>query len=238
MTDGTRRIKPPFFELGPKAYLYGDSLLALAKHADYASKKYDVDIIITPQHADIRLLAGVLERVFVFAQHMDPIPVGPGIGTMLPEAIKSAGAQGVFLNHAEKRMTLSDICRAISRAKEVGLISMVCADTPDEAVAIAHFAPDILVAEAPELIGTGKRNPEDMTVIQQINTMVGRINPNIRILHGAGISDEKDVAAVIAAGAEATGSTSGVIKAKDPFAMLENMIASVRAEWDKRNQKK
>ncbi len=233
--NATRLIKPPFFELGPKAYLYGESMLALAKHADYVSNKYDVDIIVTPQHADIRLLAGALERVFVFAQHMDPIPIGRGIGTMLPEAIKSAGAHGAFLNHVEKRMTLGDIHRAVQRAKEVGLLSMVCADSLHEAEAIAHFAPDIIVAEAPELIGTGKRGPEDVKVIKQINTTVGRINPNILILHGAGISDEKDVAAVIAEGADATGSTSGVIKAKDPFAMLEKMIAAVRAEWDKRH---
>ena len=149
---------------------------------------------------------------------------------MLPEAIKSAGAQGVFLNHVEKRMTLSDICRAIKRAREVGLMSMVCTDTLAEAEAVAHFAPDILVAEAPELIGKGQRGQEDMNVIKLINARVGHINPDILILHAAGISNEKDVAAVIAEGADGTGSTSGVIKAKDPFDMLEKMIAAVRAE--------
>ena len=52
------------------------------------------------------------------------------------------------------------------------------------------------------------------------------------MLHGAGISSGKDVYAIIAAGAQGTGSTSGVIKAPDPFAMLEEMIRSVRQAWD------
>jgi len=39
------KIKLPFFEIGPKAYLYGESVLALAKAADKVSKKYDVQIL-------------------------------------------------------------------------------------------------------------------------------------------------------------------------------------------------
>jgi triosephosphate isomerase len=33
---------------------------------------------------------------------MDPLPIGKGNGTVLPEAVKAAGAVGVLLNHAEK----------------------------------------------------------------------------------------------------------------------------------------
>ena len=42
-------IKAPFFEIGPKSYLYGDEILELAKAADAASEKYNVDIIFTCQ---------------------------------------------------------------------------------------------------------------------------------------------------------------------------------------------
>ncbi len=51
-------------------------------------------------------------------------------------------------------------------------------------------------------------------------------------MHSAGISSGEDVYQVIAAGAQATGSTSGIIKASDPYHMLEEMIASVRRAWD------
>ena len=35
-----------------------------------------------------------------FAQHMDYLPVGRGLGSV-SEAVKAAGAVGVMLNHAE-----------------------------------------------------------------------------------------------------------------------------------------
>ena len=39
------KIKAPFFEIGPKSYLFGDDILELAIAADRASEKYDVDVI-------------------------------------------------------------------------------------------------------------------------------------------------------------------------------------------------
>ena len=70
-------IKPPFFEVGPKAFLYGEKMLALAKVIDETAKKYDVDVIVTPQYTDIKLLADNTERILVFAQQMISImPAG------------------------------------------------------------------------------------------------------------------------------------------------------------------
>src|SRR5512136_679646 len=93
-------ITPPFFEIGPKAYLYGDQVLALARQADAMGLKYGVQIIFTPQYVDIPLVAHEMKSVLVFAQHMDDLPIGRGIGSVLPEAVKAAGAAGVLLNHA------------------------------------------------------------------------------------------------------------------------------------------
>ena len=47
-------IKAPFFEIGPKNYLWGDDVVELAKVADAASKKYNVAIIFTPPIVEIR----------------------------------------------------------------------------------------------------------------------------------------------------------------------------------------
>ncbi len=225
-------IVPPFFEIGPKAYLYGRDALAIAKHADAMSKKYDVQIIFTPQYVDITLLAHEMERVLIFAQHMDSLVAGRGIGSVLPEAIKAAGAVGVLLNHVEKRLTMHELKRTMKRADEVGLATMVCADNLEDAVVIAKMQPNIIIAEAPELIGVGTRSEDDQHVIARINRAVWDINPEIRVLHGAGISCGRDVYDVMAAGAQGTGSTSGIIKAKEPFAMLEEMIRSAREAWD------
>jgi triosephosphate isomerase len=224
------KIEPPFFEIGPKAFFYGERMLKLAKAADEASKKYDVRIIMTPQYSDIQLLAQETENVLIFAQHMDPLPIGRGLGSVLPEAIKAAGAVGVMLNHAEKPMTVSDLNKAIKRASELGLVSIVCADTIEEAMAIAHFSPDIIVAEPTELIGTGQTSDKEYMV--ETTRAIRSINPEIQVLQGAGISNGQDVYNVIKAGADATGTTSGIMKAENPEAMLDEMISAVRTAWD------
>lgn len=223
-------IKPPFFEIGPKAYLYGEKMLKLAKAADRASAKYDVRIILTPQPTDIYLLAKETENLLIFAQHMDSLLVGRGLGSILPEAVKAAGAVGVMLNHAEKPMTIADLFRAIKRADEVGLATIVCADSIREAEAIALFAPNIIVAEPTELIGTEKTSDKEYVIA--ITSAIKRINPDIQVLSAAGIKNGQDVYNVIKAGAEATGTTSGIMKAEDPEAMLDEMVYAVRTAWD------
>jgi triosephosphate isomerase (TIM) len=225
-------ITPPFFEIGPKAYLYGKEVLQLAGNADAMSRKYGVQIILTPQYVDIYPLAHEIERVLVFAQHMDSLEVGRGIGSVLPEAVKAAGAAGVLLNHSERRLPSDELRRTIKRADQVGLASMVCADNLEEAVAIARMQPNIIIAESPDLIETGRRDPDEQQAINKINQAVWAVNPDIRVLHGAGISRGQDVYDVIAAGAQGCGSTSGILKAADPLAMLEEMISAARSAWD------
>lgn len=224
------KIKPPFFEIGPKAFLYGEEMLKLAKLADQVSEKYDVRIILTPQTSDIFMLAQETKNLLIFAQHMDPVEIGRGQGTVLAEAIKAAGAVGVMLNHAEKPMTTADLYKSIKRADEVGLATIVCADSIKEAEAIALFSPNIIVAEPTELIGTGQTSDEEYVIAT--TSAIKRINPEIQVLQAAGISNGDDVYRVIKAGADATGTTSGIMKAKNPEAMLEEMVYMVRKAWD------
>jgi triosephosphate isomerase len=226
------KIEPPFFEIGPKAYLYGRALLKLAQHADSLSVKYNVRIIITPQYVDIPMLAHETEHILVFAQHMDSLNVGRGVGSVLPEAIKEAGALGTLLNHAEKKLTLTEIEHAVQRADRVGLATMVCADNAEEAVEVARRGPNIILAEAPNLIEAGKRAMGDQLEINQVNQRIWEINPDILVLHGGGISTGEDVYNIVKWGAQATGSTSGVILAEDPFKRLEEMISAMHIAWD------
>ncbi len=228
-----RKIPAPFFEIGPKAIMYGDELLALAKAADAASKKYDVRIIFTPQPADIYPIAKATKELLVFAQHIDPLPPGRGLGSVLAESVRAAGAVGAMLNHAEKPLTLNSLKKCIDRAKSADLMTIVCADSIAEARAVAMLGPDIIVAEPTELIGTGKTS--DMSYVLESIRAVKEIDPEIQVLQGAGISTGQDVYDVIYAGADATGCTSGILLAKDPFAMLEEMISAVRRAFDDRN---
>jgi len=228
-------IRAPFFEIGPKNYLFGDEVLDLARAADAASEKYDIDIIFTAPYQDIRMVVAETEHLFVFAPHMDPLPPGRGLADILPESIKAAGAAGVMLNHCERPLGLSMLHRTIRRAKELGLITIVCADSVDEAEAIAMLGPDIIVAEPSGLIGTGTAS--DIEYVRASIVAVKAINPEILVLQGAGISSGEDVYRVISAGAEATGSSSGIMKAADRNAMVDEMIRAVREAWDVRNSK-
>ena len=62
------KIEPPFFEIGPKAYMYGERLLKLAKAADKAAEKYDVRILMTPQPSDLYMLAHETKNIVIVAQ--------------------------------------------------------------------------------------------------------------------------------------------------------------------------
>lgn len=225
-----KRIEPPFFEIGPKAYMYGDDMVALAKTMDAAAKKYDVRIILTPQYTDIYRIAQETTNILVFAQHMDSLEIGRGLGSVLPEAVKAAGAVGVMLNHAEKQLTLAELKASIKRAEEVGLYTIVCSDSIEEATAIAHLNPDIIVCEPTELIGTGQTSDDEY--MKDSIAAVKSVNPDIQILQGAGISNGQDVYNVIKSGAEATGTTSGIMKAENKEAMVDEMISAVRRAWD------
>lgn len=224
------KIKPPFFEVGPKAIIWGEAMLKLGKVIDKTAMKYDVDVIVTPQYTDIKLLCDNTERIFVFAQHMDALTPGRGLGSVLPEAVKAAGAKGVMLNHAEKPLDMKTLEATIRRADEVGLATIVCADTVEDVKRIAHMAPNMIVAEPTDLIGTGTTSDSNY-VLETIRT-VEEINPDIMVLQGAGISNGEDVYNTVKLGAQATGSTSGILKADDPYAMVEEMLFNLRRAWN------
>lgn len=228
-------LKPPFFEIGPKNYLFGDQILDLARIADEAAAKYDVRVIYTTPYADIRRVAENVKYLKVFAPHMDDIPVGRGLACVLGESLKAAGAVGVMLNHAERPLPASTLVRTLNRARELGLMSIVCADSMDETRAIAQLHPDMMVTEPTELIGTGQA--ADMFYVSASVAAIKAIDPNIGILVGGGISNGTDVYNTIMAGADATGSSSGIVKAADPGAMVHEMLAAVRQAWDERHKK-
>ena len=225
-------LKPPLFEIGLKGYLFGKDALELAKAADKISKKYGIIIIFDPQHVDIPKIAAETENIYVFAQHMDSIKIGVGVGSILPEAIKAAGAVGTLLNHSERRINLSEISKTIKRADEVGLATLVFADSPEEAAAIAHLNPNIILAEPPELIGSGTSVGKlQEEFISKTIAAVKKINPKIIIANSAGVRTADDVAEIIRLGAQATGSTSGILKSKDPIKTMEEMIKALKEAW-------
>ena len=230
------KIKAPFFEIGPKSYLYGDDILDLALAADAASEKYNVDIIFTTPLVELRRVAENTKHIHVFAPHMDTLKPGRGLADVLPESLVAAGAEGVMINHCEKPVSVAVLKETIKRADEVGLTTIVCADSIAEASAIAHLTPNIIVAEPSELIGTGVI--ADKEYVEASTRSVKDVNPEIMVLQGAGIKCYDDVYRNIFAGADATGSSSGIVALPTREArnkMVDDMIRAVRDAWNARH---
>lgn len=232
-----RKIRVPFLIVNPKAYIYGQESLELAKVCDALAKQYDLDIIFTAQHADLRMIAAATQYVIVTAQHMDGIVPGRGMGHILPESIKDAGAQAVVLNHAEHPLTVNQLAKAIQRANELELDTIVCCDTPEEAKAVAQLGPDMMICEPTSLIGTGSTSGDDY--ILATNAAVKSVSEDILILQAAGVSTGDDVYRVVMEGAHGSGGTSGILNAPSRKGKIIEMLDALkRAQHDLAEKKK
>jgi triosephosphate isomerase len=209
-----------------KSYIetIGKRGLELLEAAEKVSEEYNIDIGIAPQFTDIYLLSKNTRKVKIFAQHIDPIEPGAYTGHILPEAVKEAGAVGTLINHSEKPMKIIDIEKAINIAKRLGLITIVCANDNIVGAAVAKLNPDYVAVEPPELIGTGisvsTAKPE--IVINSVK-MIKEINPNIRVLVGAGISNKEDVKKALEFGAEGVLLSSAVTKANNFYEKIKEL---------------
>ncbi|XOQ47428.1 MAG: Triosephosphate isomerase [Eubacteriales bacterium] len=231
-----KKINTPFLIVNPKSYLYGEESLKLAKAADKAAEETGVEVMFTCPFADIRYIKENTSHIVVTAQHMDSLKPGRGMGHVLPESLKAAGAEAVFLNHAENPLTLAELYATMKRAKELEMVTVVCADSVAEGLAVAKLGPDILLCEPTELIGTGQ--VADNSYVVQATTKIREIDPNILVMIASGITTAEDVYNVIKLGADGTGATSGILKAPDPCERVMEMArAMAKAAAENRESK-
>lgn len=219
------KIRKPFFIVNPKSYLYGDDAMKMAKISDKLAKKYDIDCIFTGQLVDLPEIARETDHLIITAQHMDSLKPGRGMGHVLPEALLNQGIKAVVLNHAEKPLTIAELDATIKRAKEVGLLTIVCSDTVEQCKAIAELNPDVMICEPDSLIGTGSISNEDY--IKSTTEAVRSVNPDILIMQAAGVSTGKDVENIMKLGADGTGGTSGIIKAPSWEDKISEMMSAL-----------
>jgi len=231
-----KKISFPLIALNFKTYAqaFGENSLKLAKIAEEVSDQFGVTIAVAPPMIDLaRVVAEV--KIPVFAQHVDPYEPGSHTGSIIAEDVKAAGAVGSLVNHSEHRLRLADIGMVLERLRENKLISLLCTDTVETTKAGAALSPDMLAIEPPELIGTGipvsKAKPE---VVKGAVQAVQKINPDVHVLCGAGISTGDDVARAIELGAEGVLLASAYVKAKDPKMVLIGMAREALRGWEKR----
>ena len=219
------KAQSPFLIVNPKSYLYGKESLELAKAADQVTAKdTGLQIYFTCPYADIRMIKEI-QLISSYAQSMDPLVPGRGMGHVLPESLKEAGAEALFLNHAENPKTVSDLYATIKRAKELDMITVVCADSTVEAKAVACMDPDIVLAEPTDLIGTGQVADDSYTIetVKALNA----INPNVLVMIASGVSTAEDCYNVVKLGADGTGATSGILNAPSPAQRVREMAEAI-----------
>ena len=225
------QLRTPFFVVNPKSYLYGEEILKLAKYTDQLAEKYDFDVLFTAQLIDLPHIIDECPHLIPCAQNMESLKPGRGMGHVLPEALAAAGVKATFLNHAENPATAHGLAATIARANELGILTVVCADSVEEGEWIAGLEPDVMVCELTSLIGTGQVAGEDY--MRGSTEAVKRVSPSTKVLQAAGISSGQNVYDAIRYGADGTGGTSGIVAAADPFATLDEMFEALdRARTD------
>lgn len=224
-------LRKPFFVVNPKSYLYGEDIYALARKADELAARYDLDCLFTAQLIDLPHIIAECPHLIPCAQAMESLKPGRGMGHILPEALAAAGVKATFLNHAENPLTIHELAATIARANELGILTVVCADSVEEGAAIAGLHPDVMVCELTSLIGTGTVAGEDY--MRGSTEAVKAVSPETLVLQAAGISSGENVYDAIRYDADGTGATSGIVAAPDPAQRLEEMFAALdRARTD------
>lgn len=219
----------PIIILNYKTYVEstGKNAIQLSQYVEEASQESGVNMAIAPQAVD---LYNIIEAVDipVYAQHIDPITPGGHTGSTLPEAIKEANVTGTLINHSEQRLTLADIDAAVEKTRQLELTSVLCTNNVKTSAAAASFNPDYIAIEPPELIGTGipvsKANPE---VVEKTVEEIHKINDNISVLCGAGITTGEDMKAALELGAEGVLLASGIIKAENQKEALLDLVSLI-----------
>ncbi|RLG14758.1 MAG: triose-phosphate isomerase [Candidatus Nanohalarchaeota archaeon] len=217
-------LERPVIAINLKTYSesLGENAIEIAKAIEQIqtdqTPKYNP--IIAPQAVDIRLLAKQT-KINIFAQHAEAFDYGRNTGYNIVKSMKDAGAKGLIINHSEHKIELNKIEDVITAAKKEKMYVICCADTINQARAVACFEPDFVAIEPPELIGTDTSiAKEDPDLIKKIVKKIRFIQYNARILIGAGIKTRNDVDICVKNGANGVLLASGVVKAKNISAVL------------------
>lgn len=203
----------------------GAKAIELAKMHERVARELNVNVAVVGMMLDLEMLAASV-TIPVLSQHMDGVTYGAYTGLIPVEVARSKGIDGSMLNHSERRLSDSEIMRALEKMKPLNMLSVVCAENEEEGKRFAEMGADFVAIEPSELIGgsvsVSSARPDLIERAVQI------IGPG-KVIVGAGIKTGEDVRTALKLGAVGVLVASGVIQAPDPFEALRDLCNGLKS---------
>ena len=204
----------------------GQRAVDLAQAMERASKDH-VRMIAVVSAFDLHAVKQAAPSLEVWSQHLDPVGQGSFTGWLQPENAIERGAQGTIINHAEHKVDIEHVQQLMQQLPD-DFPMCACAADVDEAHRLAELGPTFIAVEPPELIGGDiSVTTADPAIVSDTVNAVRAINPQVRVLCGAGVKDGKDVKTAVELGAHGVLLASGVTKASDVDAVLADLVAGL-----------
>jgi triosephosphate isomerase len=223
-------VETPVIIINYKVYpeSIGPAAMELSKLCDELSRSSGASIVVCPPLSDLFCIQAEI-GIPVWGQSADAVEPGGRTGHVTLEMLNNIGAEGLLVNHSERRLQLADVEWLVQRARKLKLDTCVCTNNAAQTRAAAVLGPDFVAVEPPELIGgdisVTSANPE---IVQSSVEEARKANPAVKVLCGAGVKNGKDVRKAIELGAQGVLLASGVVKARDRRATLLDLISGLK----------
>ena len=172
---------------------------------------------------DLHSIASNSTNLEVWSQHLDPVGKGSYTGWLEPESAIYRGAVGTIINHAEHKVSIKHV-KELMEMLPSDFPICACAADVSVAIELAKLNPTFIAVEPPELIGGDiSVTTADPSIVTDTVKAVKSVNSNVRVLCGAGVKNGSDVRKAIELGAEGVLLASGVTKAEDVNAVLDDL---------------
>lgn len=202
----------------------GKAALTLVHLIEEVASQSQLKIIPVVQASDIKEAVSS-SKLEIWAQKVDPVEFGAHTGSVIPEAVLDDGAAGTFLNHSEAKFeNFEDLKTAYLRATKVGLKTLIFAANIAELKKVLELKPTFVSYEPPELIGNAttsvsQAKPEIVKEAAEVAKTFG-----VPLVVGAGIHSSEDVRKSLELGAVGVAVASGIIKAENQKAALQDLV--------------
>ena len=185
----------------------------------------DARMIAAVSALDLAAVVAAAPDLEVWCQHLDPVGFGSNTGWLHPDTAVERGATGTLINHAEHKVSIEHVAMLLAQVPEDFCVCACAADI-DEAQALAALGPTYVAVEPPELIGGDiSVTSADPGIVSGTVAAVREVTDEVGILCGAGVKSGADVATAMELGTTGVLLASGVTKADDPRAALDDLVS-------------